>query len=90
MSKKTSKKATGNTRDSQSQRLGVKIFGGQTVKTGMILVRQRGTKFVPGQNVKIGRDDTLYAIKDGVLEFQTRRKTGFDGRQRVVKILNVR
>jgi len=90
MSKKTSKKATGNTRDSRSQRLGVKIFGGQAVKTGMILVRQRGTKFIPGANVKIGRDDTLYAAKAGVLEFQTRRKIGFDGRQRVVKILNVR
>lgn len=90
MSKKTSKKASGNTRDSQSQRLGVKLFGGQSVKTGMILVRQRGTKFLPGQNVKLGRDDTLYALKDGVLEFQTRRKTGFDGRQRVVKILSVR
>ncbi len=90
MSKKTSKKATGNTRDSRAQRLGVKMFGGQTVKSGMILVRQRGTKFIPGHNVKVGRDDTLYAVRPGVLEFQTRRKTGFDGRQRVVKVLNVR
>ncbi len=90
MSKKTSKKATGNTRDSQAQRLGVKVFGGQKVETGAILTRQRGTKFIPGRNVKIGRDDTLYAARSGVLEFQTRRKTGFDGRQRTVKVLNVR
>jgi large subunit ribosomal protein L27 len=89
MSKKTSKKATGNTRDSRAQRLGVKVFGGQAVKAGTILVRQRGTKFVPGENVKVGRDDTLYSVKEGTLAFKTKRKTGFDGRQRIVKVLNV-
>lgn len=90
MSKKASKKATANSRDSQAQRLGVKIFGGQPVRAGMILVRQRGTKFIPGHNVKIGRDDTLYAAQAGILEFQTCRKISFDGRQRIVKVLNVR
>jgi large subunit ribosomal protein L27 len=90
MSKKVSKKATGGNRDSRAQRLGVKIFGGQSVKAGMILVRQRGTKFIPGDNVKIGRDDTLYAAQAGILEFKTSRKIGFDGRQRIVKVLNVR
>jgi large subunit ribosomal protein L27 len=66
------KKAGGssrNGRDSNSQRLGVKRFGGQTVKAGSILVRQRGTVFLPGQNVGVGRDHTLYARIDGVVNF---------------------
>jgi large subunit ribosomal protein L27 len=66
------KKAGGssrNGRDSNSQRLGVKRFGGQIVKAGNILVRQRGTVFLPGQNVGVGRDHTLYARIDGVVNF---------------------
>jgi large subunit ribosomal protein L27 len=59
-----------NGRDSESQRLGVKRFGGQFVKAGNILVRQRGTKFHPGNNVKKGSDDTLFAIIDGVVNFE--------------------
>jgi large subunit ribosomal protein L27 len=59
-----------NGRDSQSQRLGVKRFGGQFVKAGNILVRQRGTKFHPGNNVSKGRDDTLFALVDGVVTFE--------------------
>ena len=58
-----------NGRDSQSKRLGVKIFAGQEVKTGMIIVRQRGTRFRPGPGVGIGRDDTLFALRQGVVEF---------------------
>ena len=58
-----------NGRDSQSQRLGVKIFAGQEVKTGMIIVRQRGTRFRPGPGVGLGRDDTLFALRAGVVEF---------------------
>jgi large subunit ribosomal protein L27 len=58
-----------NGRDSQSQRLGVKIFAGQEVKTGMIIVRQRGTRFRPGPGVGLGRDDTLYARRAGVVAF---------------------
>ncbi len=58
-----------NGRDSQSQRLGVKIFAGQEVKAGMIIVRQRGTKFRPGPGVGLGRDDTLFALRAGVVEF---------------------
>jgi large subunit ribosomal protein L27 len=61
--------STKNNRDSQSKRLGVKCTGFQLVKKGFILVRQRGTKFKPGTNVKCGRDHTLYAINDGILEF---------------------
>jgi len=59
-----------NGRDSQSKRLGVKIFAGQEVKGGMIIVRQRGTRFRPGPGVGIGRDDTLFALHPGVVEFR--------------------
>ena len=66
--------STSNGRDSAGQRLGVKNFGGQVVKAGMILVRQRGTKFHPGVNVKIGRDDTLFATAAGVVTFEWHKK----------------
>lgn len=62
-----------NGRDSQSKRLGVKMFGGETAKAGNIIVRQRGTKHNPGQNVGIGRDHTLFALVDGKVEF-TKKK----------------
>jgi large subunit ribosomal protein L27 len=61
-----------NGRDSKGQRLGVKKFGGERVKAGNILVRQHGTKFHPGSNVGIGRDDTLFALADGVVRFERR------------------
>ena len=70
------KKAGGssrNGRDSESKRLGVKRYGGQAVSAGEILVRQRGTKFHPGQNVGIGKDHTLFALSDGVVEFKKGR-----------------
>ena len=66
------KKAGGSTRngrDSQSKRLGVKVFGGQAVSAGSIIVRQRGTKFHPGNNVGCGKDYTLFATSDGKVEF---------------------
>ena len=69
------KKAGGSTRngrDSESKRWGVKIFGGQEVRAGNIIVRQRGTRFHPGRNVGCGKDHTLFAISDGVVAFQTR------------------
>jgi large subunit ribosomal protein L27 len=68
-----SKKGTGSTRngrDSNAKRLGVKRYGGQVVKAGNILVRQRGTKMHPGNNVGIGRDDTLFALIDGEVKFE--------------------
>jgi large subunit ribosomal protein L27 len=68
-----------NGRDSQSQRLGVKKFGGQRVISGNILVRQRGTKIKPGKNVGLGKDDTLFATKDGIVVFEHIR----DDRKRV-------
>jgi len=72
------KKGTGSTRngrDSNAQRLGVKRFGGERVRAGHILVRQRGTKFHPGTNVDIGRDDTLFALVDGIVRFERYGKT---------------
>jgi large subunit ribosomal protein L27 len=63
-----------NGRDSQSKRLGVKIFGGQAAVSGNIIVRQRGTVYHPGQNVGIGRDFTIFAVADGVVEFRKGRE----------------
>ncbi len=77
-------------RDSLPKYLGVKLFEGQKVKTGYILVRQRGTKFLPGKNVGRGADDTLYALKEGIVHFVTKRKKRFDNSQRIVKIVNVK
>ena len=62
-----------NGRDSNPQYLGIKAYGGQTVTAGSIIIRQRGTKFHPGFNVGIGKDDTLFALKDGKVEFQGRK-----------------
>ena len=62
-----------NGRESESKRLGVKIFGGQVAKAGNILVRQRGTSHHPGDNVGIGRDHTLFALTDGTVKFQKKR-----------------
>lgn len=85
-------KAAGTTRlgrDSISKRLGVKLFAGEKVVPGNILVRQRGTKFLPGTNVRRGGDDTLYAVGSGSVSFTTIRKKRFDGKQRRVKIIHV-
>ena len=74
------KKAGGssrNGRDSAGRRLGVKKFGGQSVVPGNIIIRQRGTKWHPGRNVGIGKDHTIFAVTEGVVEF---RKSGMDGR----------
>lgn len=85
-------KSSGTTRlgrDSKSKRLGVKIFAGQRVEPGQILVRQRGTKFLSGKNVKRGGDDTLYALKQGVVRFKTVCKIKFDNSQRKAKVVEV-
>ena len=73
MAHKKGASSTRNGRDSTSKRLGVKRFGGQTVKAGEILVRQRGTHFHPGDGVGRGGDDTLFALNAGAVEFGTRR-----------------
>jgi len=64
--------STKNGRDSNSQRLGVKLYGGQSVAAGNIIIRQRGSKFVEGANVGRGKDDTLFALTGGVVQFRTR------------------
>lgn len=66
-------KATKGNRDSFSKRLGVKVYGGQAIKAGNIIIRQRGTRFNPGENVLCGNDYTLMALKDGTVKFYTRR-----------------
>jgi len=85
-------KAAGSTklgRDSQPKYLGVKLFEGQKAKPGSVIIRQRGTKFLPGKNVRRGRDDTLYSVSEGVVKFKTKKKKGFNKSQRIVKIVNV-
>lgn len=76
MAHKKGQGSSRNGRDSQAKRLGVKRFGGQLVKGGSILVRQRGTPFKPGQNVGRGRDDTLFAKADGVVSFEDKGRRG--------------
>ncbi len=73
MSKTKGGGSTRNGRDSNAQRLGVKVFDGTTVRAGAIIVRQRGTRFHPGVNVGRGGDDTLFATVDGVVKFATRK-----------------
>jgi large subunit ribosomal protein L27 len=70
MAHKKGQGSTRNGRDSNSQRLGIKAYGGQTVRAGSIIVRQHGTTFHPGRNVGIGRDNTLFALSDGVVLFE--------------------
>jgi len=86
------KKAGGSTalgRDSVSKRLGVKRYAGQVVKSGSILVRQRGSKIRPGKNVMIGKDDTLFATIDGVVKFTERKIRKFDSRLKKTKFIHV-
>ena len=75
MAHKKGQSNTKNGRESHAQRLGVKKFGGEVVRTGMIIVRQRGTVMHPGQNVGIGKDDTLFALADGKVHFSRFGKT---------------
>lgn len=74
MAHKKGEGSTSNGRDSHGQRLGVKIYGGQAAIAGNIIVRQRGTKYFPGKNVGMGKDHTLFALVDGTVLFQRKRK----------------
>ncbi|MDZ4299711.1 MAG: 50S ribosomal protein L27 [Candidatus Sungbacteria bacterium] len=76
-------------RDAQPKYLGIKKSDGQIVKTGNILIRQRGAKFLAGTVVKRGGDDTLYAMRDGIVKFLTKRKIRFDGTLRRAKVVTV-
>jgi len=82
MAHKKGQSSSKNNRESNAQRLGVKRFGGERVRAGHILVRQRGTRFFPGQNVGLGKDDTLFAMIDGEVKF-----TRFHGTRRKVHVL---
>ncbi|MBI2410447.1 MAG: 50S ribosomal protein L27 [Candidatus Kerfeldbacteria bacterium] len=85
-------KAGGSTaygRDSQSKRLGVKKFGGEKVTVGNILIRQRGTKFRPGDGTKMGKDNTIFALVDGVVQFTERKIKRFTGKLEKAKIVSV-
>ena len=77
MAQKKAAGSTKNGRDSAGRRLGVKLFGGEAAKPGAIIVRQRGTKFYPGENVKMGRDHTIYSVLVGKVEFSTNRGRQF-------------
>jgi large subunit ribosomal protein L27 len=89
MAQKKSTSSASRGRDSRPKYLGVKIFDGQVVKPGFIIVRQRGTKFLPGKNVALGKDYTLYALKEGKVKFKTIRKTNFAGKKKWKKVVNV-
>ena len=89
MSKKKSAGSSKLGRDSRPKYLGIKRSAGQKVNVGEILVRQRGTKIYPGRNVRRGRDDTLYSLKEGYVSFQTKRKSKFDRSKKVIKIIHV-
>jgi len=78
-----------NLRDSQPKYLGIKLSDGQKAQSGSIIVRQRGTVFMAGNNVGLGRDHTLFALKDGTVKFGSRRKTSFNGTSSVKKVVSV-
>lgn len=81
--------STKNLRDSNPKFLGTKLYAGQIAKTGMVIVRQRGTKILPGKNVGLGKDHTLFALKDGKVNFTSKRKSKFDGSTKRLSVANV-
>ena len=76
-------------RDSESKRLGVKLSDGQNAIPGNIIIRQRGSKYVAGAGVKMGSDDTIFAVISGKVKFTTKKKKNFDGSHRLVKFVSV-
>lgn len=78
-----------NLRDSNPKYLGTKLADGQTASTGSVIVRQRGTKILPGKNVGLGKDHTLFALANGTVKFRTTRKTRFDGNTVKKKVVDV-
>ena len=87
------KKAGGSTqlgRDSHSKRLGVKIYSGQPARAGEVIIRQRGTRYRPGVNVRRGADDTLYAVTDGMVQFTRRKLTTFTGSRKKATIVGLK
>ncbi|MCE9644181.1 50S ribosomal protein L27 [Candidatus Parcubacteria bacterium] len=87
------KKAGGsakNLRDSQPKYLGTKLYEGETAKEGSVIIRQRGTRILPGVNVGMGKDHTLFALKPGIVSFSSTRKKHFDGKTLIKKVVNVK
>ncbi len=78
-----------NLRDSQPKYLGIKLTDGQSAQAGSVIVRQRGTAILAGTNVGLGKDHTLFALKDGTVKFGSKRKTSFHGRTAVKKVVSV-
>lgn len=86
------KKAAGSTkngRDSRAKRLGVKVFGGQFVPAGGIIVRQRGTRFRAGDNVEVGKDHSIFSVVNGLVVFSKKKVTKYDGRKMEKTVVNV-
>ena len=79
-----------NLRDSNPQYLGIKLYDGETTKVGSIIVRQRGTHIMPGSNVLMGKDHTLFASKVGLVKYSQKRQTRYDGKTVVKKVANVK
>jgi len=78
-----------NLRDSNPKYLGTKLYDGEKAKSGSIIIRQRGTKILPGNNVGLGKDHTLFALKDGTVKFGTKRKVNFNKTTSVKKVVHV-
>ena len=78
-----------NLKDSNPKYLGTKLYAGEIAKAGSIIIRQRGTKILPGTNVSMGKDHTLFALTGGTVKFSTKRKIGFNGLTVVKKVVNV-
>ncbi len=89
MAHKKAAGSTANGRDSNGQRLGIKAFGGQTVTSGSIIVRQRGLKYRPGKNTLVGKDDTIFATSSGRVAFSERRFVRYDGRSYKRTVVNI-
>ena len=78
-----------NLKDSKPKYLGTKLYAGEKAQSGAVIIRQRGTKILPGKNVGVGRDHTLFALKDGIVKFGTKRKVNFNNKTVVKKIVHV-
>ena len=89
MAHKKSAGTTKNDRDSNPKYLGIKVNHGASAKAGSVLVRQRGTDVLPGKNVGLGKDHTLFALKEGIVRFVTRKKKRFDGSSRQAKEVEI-
>ncbi len=79
-----------NLRDSQPKYLGTKLYDGEKAQKGSVIIRQRGTRILPGTNVGMGKDHTLFALKEGTVKFGITRKTHFDGKSQVKKVVHVK